>query len=129
MTSISISCPVNPSEDPDKVLSAIMSMFPDATVELGESGFTGTVPTLDTFAKRIRGQRILDAARSILLRNLHGSRTRMSLNKQVATVGKVSFADRNPVLGAIDVVIEGEDLEAYIDRVAPMTVDGEEVRA
>jgi predicted RNA binding protein with dsRBD fold (UPF0201 family) len=53
----------------------------------------------------------------------------MSLNKQVATVGKVSFADRRPVLGAIDVVIEDDDISALIDRVAPMTVDGEEVRA
>ena len=41
----------------------------------------------------------------------------------------MSFADRNPVLGAIEVRIEDDDLEALIDRVAPMTVDGEEVRA
>lgn len=128
MVSIRISCPVNPSEDPEKVRSALMSMFPDAELELGESGFEGTAPSLDTFGRRIRGQRILDAARSVLFKNMHGDRTRMSLNKQVATVGKVSFADRNPVLGAIEVEIEGEDLEGYIDRVAPMTVDGEEVR-
>ncbi len=52
----------------------------------------------------------------------------MMLNKQVATVGKVSFADRNPVLGAIEVFVEDDDLLGLIDRVAPITVDGEEVK-
>ena len=128
MISIRLYCPVNPSEDSEKVRKAIMSVFPDAEVELGEKAFEGTLPSLDSFGKRIRSQKILDAARGVLLRNLHGNKTYMSINKQVATVGKISFADRNPVLGAIEVTIEGDDLEALIDRVSPMTVDGEEVR-
>ena len=128
MTIVSISCPVNPSEDPEKVRSAILSIFPNAVLELGEDGFTGTAENLDAFGKRIRSQRILDAARAVLIMNMRGDRTRMSLNKQVATVGKVSFADRNPVLGAIEVTIEDTGLVALIDRLAPMTVDGEEVR-
>ena len=128
MTSVRITCPVNPSEDPDKALAAIRSIFPDAELELVDRGYEGTAPSLDGFGRLIRRQKILDASRSILLKNMHGSTTRMSLNKQVATVGKVSFADRNPVLGAIDVTVEDDDLEALIDRVAPMTVDGEEVK-
>ncbi len=128
MTAVKVSCPVNPSEDPDKVRAAIESIFPDAELELGEKGFSGTA-SLDRFSKAIRSQRILDAVRGVLLANVRGNSTRMSLNKQVATVGKVSFADRRPVLGAIDVVIEDDDISALIDRVAPMTVDGEEVRA
>ncbi len=129
MYSVRLYCPVNPSEDPEKVLKAIQSIFPDAEVELGEKAFEGTLPSLDSFGKRIRSQKILDAARGVLLKNLHGGKTYMSINKQVATVGKISFADRNPVLGAIEVTIEGDDLESVIDRVAPMTVDGEEVKA
>lgn len=129
MTSVSIFCPVNPSEDPDKVLAAISSIFPDATMELSEGAYRGTAPGLDRFSQLIRRQRILDAARAILVTNARGNRTSMSLNKQVATVGKVSFAGRNPVLGAIEVTIEDEGITALIDRVAPMTVDGEEVKA
>lgn len=129
MTSVTIACPVNPSEDPEKVRAAIAAIFPDAELELGDEGFEGTCPSLDSFGKLIRRQRILDAARAVLLKNMHGRRTHMSLNKQVATVGKVSFADRRPVLGAIEVSVEDDDLEALIDRVAPMTVDGEEVKA
>ncbi len=128
MYSVRLYCPVNPSEDPEMVLKAIQSIFPDAEVELGEKAFEGTLPSLDSFGKRIRSQKILDAARGVLLKNLRGGKTYMSINKQVATVGKISFADRNPVLGAIEVTVEGDDLEAVIDRVAPMTVDGEEVK-
>lgn len=129
MTSVRITCPVNPSEDPEKVLAAVKAIFPDAELEFGEGGYEGTAPSLDGFGKLLRRQRILDAARGVLLKNMRGGRTHMSLNKQVATVGKVSFADRHPVLGAIEVEIEDEDLEALIDKVAPMTVDGEEVKA
>ena len=128
MAVVKVSCPVNPSEDPDKVRAAIESIFPDAELELDGKGFSGTA-SLDRFSKAIRSQRILDAVRGVLLANVRGNSTRMSLNKQVATVGKVSFADRRPVLGAIDVTIEDDDISALIDRVAPMTVDGEEVRA
>lgn len=129
MTLVSIECPVNPSEDPEKVRAAILSIFPDAGLELGDGRYTGTAPGLDRFSALIRKQRILDATRAVLLSNARGGSTRMSLNKQVATVGKVSFADRRPVLGAIEVRVEDDDLEALIDRVAPVTVDGEEVRA
>lgn len=128
MTVVTITCPVNPSEDPEKVLAAVKAVFPDADLELGENGYEGTASSLDGFGRLIRRQKILDASRSILLKNMHGNRTHMSLNKQVATVGKVSFADRNPVLGAIEVIVEDDDIELLIDRVAPMTVDGEEVK-
>ncbi len=129
MTVISISCPVNPSEDPDKVRSAILNIFPDAELEQDDRGFKGTAPGLDRFHQLIRKQKILDATRGVLMTSIRGTRARMLLNKQVATVGKVSFADRNPVLGAIEVFIEDDDLEAYVDRLAPITVDGVEVKA
>ncbi len=128
MAKVEISCQVNPSEDPEKVRAAIESIFPDAELELSERGFVGTA-SLDMFSKAIRRQKILDAVRGVMMSNVRGNTTRMSLNKQVATVGKVSFVDRRPVLGAIEVAVTDDDIQALIDRVAPMTVDGEEVRA
>ena len=128
MTSISLFCPVNPSEDPDMVREAVLSLFPDAELELGEKGFVGTAPGLDLFSAQIRKQRILDATRAVMTKGMRDNRTRFLLNKQVATVGKISFADRNPVLGGIEVSVEDDDLQSLIDRVAPETVDGEEVR-
>ena len=126
MATVNVFCQVNPSEDPEKVRAAILSIFPDAELEETERGFRGTA-SLDRFSRIIRRQKILDATRGVMLSGMKGDTTRFSLNKQVATVGKVSFADRRPVLGAIQGDIEGDGLEALIDKVAPMTVDGEEV--
>ena len=126
MTAVRISCPVNPSEDEEKVRSAVLSIFPDAELSLNDGRLEGEA-TLDRFSKAIRRQKILDATRAVMIMNSRGNTPRLSLNKQVATVGKVSFADKRPVLGAIEVTIEDDDLMALIDRVAPITVDGEEV--
>lgn len=126
MTSVEIFCPKYPSEDAELVRKAIMKIFPDAELELDEKGFRGTA-TLDRFARIIRSQKILDATRSILMRNVRGNSTRMDINKQVATVGKVSFTDKRPVLGAIEVRITDDDIQGLIDTVSPETVDGEEV--
>ena len=127
MTSVTIECPVNPSEDEEKVSAAIFKIFPDAELERTEKGFRGTA-TIDHFSKQIRRQKILDATRGVMLKNRRGEKTWVNLNKQVATVGKISFADKNPVLGAIEVCIEDDDIEGLIDIVAPVTVNGEEVR-
>jgi len=126
MAEVTVRCPVNPSEDEGKVRGAVLSIFPDAKLSL-EDGMLSGAATLDCFHCIIRNQRILDATRSVLIRNMRGNTTWMNLNKQVATLGKVSFADRNPVLGAIEVMIRDDDIQALIDRLAPVTVDGEEV--
>ena len=128
MTSVKIKCPVKPSEDVEKVRSAILNIFPDAELTLNDGLYEGEA-SLDRFSKAIRKQKILDATRAVLITNMRGNTTRMMLNKQVATVGKVSFTDRRPVLGAIEVTIEDDNILMLIDRVAPVTVDGEEVKA
>ena len=103
MPTVSIVCPVYPSEDPDKVRSAIEKLFPDAVIEE-------------------------DATRSVLYRGKKGSdRTVFHLNKQVAFMGKVSFSEPKAILGTIKVTVEEPDILALIDKVAPETVDGEEV--
>ena len=127
MTLVMIECQVNPSEDPEKVAEAVLSIFPDAELEETGKGLKGTA-SIDHFSKLIRKQKILDATRGVMIKNRRGDRTWVNLNKQVATVGKVSFADKNPVLGAIEVCVQDEDIEGLIDRVAPVTVDGEEVK-
>lgn len=126
MTRTAVDCPVNPSEDPEKVKAAILRLFP--TAELSDEGgrFRGEAD-LEAFSKLIRKQKILDSTRGMLFKGKHGDKTVILLNKQVATVGKVSFAEPHAVLGAIKVTIEDDDLEALIDRIAPETVDGEEV--
>ena len=64
----------------------------------------------------------------MLYRGKKGSdRTVFHLNKQVAFMGKVSFSEPKAILGTIKVTVEEPDILALIDKVAPETVDGEEV--
>ena len=127
MPSIEITCPVYPSEDPEKVKTAILKIFPNATLEVSDMGIKGTTDNLDRFSKQIRKQKILDTTRSVMLHGKRGDRTRIFLNKQVAFVGKVSFCEEKTILGTMKVVIIDEDIDGLIDKVAPVTVDGEEV--
>ncbi len=131
METVTVTCPVYPSEDPDKVRAALANIFPTGEFELGEKGMTGQADLVQ-FSALIRRQRILDTARSQMQKGTRGGHTKTSfnLNKQVATVGKVSFVDYRTVLGTINVTVETDgDIDLVIDRVAPMTVDGEEVKA
>ncbi len=127
MTSIEISCPVYPSEDPEKVRTAILKVFPDAQLETTDENITGTTESIERFSKQIRKQKILDTTRSVMIRGKRGDRTRFFLNKQVAFVGKISFCEEKTILGTIKVLVIDEDIDALIDKVAPVTVDGEEV--
>lgn len=126
MVKIMLLCNVNPSEDPNKVKLAITKIFPDADIVLENNIYHG-IATLDNFSRLIRDQKILDATRSIMISNMHNHHTSINLNKQAATVGKISFVDPKPILGSIEVFIEDEDINAVIDHVAPSTINGKEV--
>lgn len=128
MVSVEVSCPVFPSEDPDKIRAALLNIFPTAVLEECDGKIFGPAD-LEAFSKLIRRQKILDTARNQMQKGTRGKsgRTIFNLNKQVATVGKVSFVDYRTALGTITVTVESDDLDSLIDRVAPMTVNGEEV--
>ena len=127
MPTIEIFCPVYPSEDPEKVKAAILKVFPDAELEESGDEIKGRSSSLERFSKQIRKQKILDTTRSVLIHGKRGDKTRFFLNKQVAFVGKISFCEEKTILGTIKVVLTEENLDDLIDKVAPVTVDGEEV--
>jgi predicted RNA binding protein with dsRBD fold (UPF0201 family) len=127
MVAVWIFCPVCPSEDQEKVRDAVLNIFPGASLERTEHGFEGKADT-DRFYDLIRKQKILDSTRSTMFKGARGNRIVIHLNKQVAVVGKVSFTDPKTILGTLQVTMETDDPEALIDRIAPRTVDGEEVR-
>lgn len=127
MPTIEIFCPIFPSEDSEKVKTAILRIFPDAELTVSEDGIEGIANSIDRFSAQIRKQKILDTARSVLTRGKRGDRTRIFLNKQVAFVGKISFCEERTILGTLRAVIIDEGIDSLIDRVAPVTVDGEEV--
>lgn len=120
MVNVRLSTRCFPTEDRDKVVRAMTSLFPDAQVS-GEETITGEASSMETFADMLKRQRIRDAARAVMYRGAGEGSTHFRLNKQVAAVGRISFSEESHPLGDIDVVIETEYIRALIDSIAPKT--------
>ncbi len=118
---ISIYTRVYPTESVEKIKNAILTIFPDSQFSFSSDTLKGISHDISTFAKLLKEQRIRDTARGVLLGNLRGNVVEFRINKQVATVGKVSFSVGNVPLGDIKVVVEGENLAQVIDEIAPDT--------
>ncbi len=131
---VKVSALVHPTEVPEKVTSAIKSLFP---VELHPEDFgvprlygEGDLGSLRKLHLLLREYRILDTARQVLLAGIEGNTAQFRMNKQVAFVGKVNFPAGEESLGSIYVEISADnrdDLMKVIDWLAPRTIEGKPV--
>ncbi len=96
------------------------SLFPDAEMS-GDEELEAHSRSVNAFAEQLKRQRIRDAARAVLRRRMEGNKTTFRLNKQVAAIGKVSFSEEEHPLGDIAVEISADDINAFIDEIAPNT--------
>jgi predicted RNA binding protein with dsRBD fold (UPF0201 family) len=113
-----------PTEDRDRVVAAMKALFPDAVAE-GDDPIVAKAGSVEAFAEQLAKQRIRSAARRILRRGVSGEETRFRLNKQVASLGKISFSEEEHALGDIEVVISARDVLALIDTIAPRPLEEE----
>jgi len=127
----SITVKVNPTEDPEKVKKAVQHIFPASSFEevsqkkgiLLVAKIEGKAG-LSKFYNLLRQERILDAARAIMLRGIDGNEITFYLNKQVAYVEHISFCEpqgESP-LGPIKVEMTCENTIDLIDWLAPRSV-------
>jgi predicted RNA binding protein with dsRBD fold (UPF0201 family) len=119
MAEVRISARCFPTEDRSKVLDAIFGLFPDFVPEPRDDPIVGTAHSTDAFAEALKRQRIRSAARKIMRRSISGDSFRFKINKQVATIGKISFSEEEHPLGDITITISSENAEATIDEIAP----------
>ncbi|MBU1158281.1 MAG: hypothetical protein KKE24_02970 [Candidatus Thermoplasmatota archaeon] len=110
-----------PTEDRSKVVQAILSIFPDAVID-GDDEIIARTSSFEHFSEMLQKQRIRSAARSALRRSMMPGSIRFNLNKQVATIGKISFSEECRPLGDIVVEVSCEDPEGLIDSIAPLPV-------
>jgi predicted RNA binding protein with dsRBD fold (UPF0201 family) len=120
MVEIRLSARCYPTENRGKIVEAIVGLFPDAEVD-GDDPIVGRSTTADAFGDALRRHRIRDAARAIMRRGRKGNSTKFLLNKQVATIGKVSFSEENHPLGDIEVTMTSDNIDELIDSIAPNT--------
>ena len=132
-----IETPLNPTEDPEKVLRAVRNLFPNCSPSIVRSderhgkleGSMSRLEDLDNLRILLRQGVIRDAARKILLRNISGSSIVVHLNKQAAFAGKASFCERydESPLGPVTLTITVENPEQVIDWLAPSSRRRQEI--
>jgi len=120
MVEIRLSARCFPTENREKIVEAIIRLFPDADVD-GDDPIVARSASVDAFGDALRRYRIRDAARAVMRRGRKGNSTSFILNKQVFAVGKVSFSEENHPLGDIEVAIVSDNIDELIDTIAPNT--------
>ncbi len=124
---------MRPTEDQEKIIKALTNLFDldDIKVEDGGKykkivGVSEKVSSLKKFREKIWMQRILDTARSMMLRGASEESIIFMLHKQAAYAGKVSFIENEneSSLGPIVVKIETKAPREIIDWLAPKTSEG-----
>ncbi len=130
---LSVKARVYPTENSEKVMKAIKNIFPDLRLEVETledyslvKGDAETREALEELHSKLRKERILDTARSILLASRQGNEVSFQINKQAAFANRLNLSAESS-LGAIEVEIEDEEIEELINWLAPKTFEGREI--
>ncbi len=116
---VQVSCQINPSEDPSKVKTAILNIFPDLEISISDElliGKSDNTGTLSIISESIHSKNTKNIYQRILKKNSNENSTWFYLNKQAAFVNTVSLCNESneSPLGPIKVVLEGNDIENII---------------
>jgi hypothetical protein len=126
MRSPNISCKIeifsslNPSEDPKKIETAILNVFPNAKIKIDNFSITSNSKDLHLLEKIydvIHSNQSQKIYQRQLEKNLENDSTWFYLNKQAAFVGTISLceeAEESP-LGPIKVILTSSNIDKIID--------------
>lgn len=108
---------VNPTEDMDKVITAISNIIKFDELEIGDGYVmvTGGIDSIQDLRGSLKTRKIRDTAQKIFLKGQEDKIIKFSLNKQAALVSTPNFVDgKMSALGDIEVTIETDDTEDFI---------------
>ena len=117
---IEMSCSVNPSEDPDKIKTAIENIFPYSIIKNENFSIKAQSKELRSFEKiyeTIHTNQTQKIYTRNLENNLENDTTWFFLNKQAAFVEKVVICDEaeESPLGPIKVTLTSSNIDEIID--------------
>jgi predicted RNA binding protein with dsRBD fold (UPF0201 family) len=118
--SIEIFCSINPSEDSNKVKSAILNIFPKCEIKIEKFSLKGNSNDLHSLEKiynAINSTQSEKIYQRRLEKNLDNNSTWFYLNKQAAFVEKIAIceeSDESP-LGPIKVILTSTQIDRIID--------------
>ena len=124
---VKVEAPVNPSEDPQKVIGAIESVIERCSPEFRYGSrvvgrAAGSEP-LGLLYEQVRSRSAMGVLRRMLIDNRAGDSTWFLLNKQAAAAGIAAVIEdeQESQLGPIRVAISCEELDSLIDWLVPET--------
>ena len=120
---IEMICPVNLSEDPDKVIQAISNIFPHSTIKNENFSIKAQSNELRSLEKIYESLVSTQSQKSYtrnLENNLDGNSTWFFLNKQAAFVDQVAICDEaeESPLGPIKVILNSSNIDGIIDWIS-----------
>ena len=113
-------CSINLSEDPQKVESAILNIFPNCKIEhekFSLKALSENLHTLEKIRESIHSMKSQKTFRRTLEKNLDLDTTWIYLNKQAAFAEKIAIcekSDESP-LGPIKIIITSRNLDRIIE--------------
>jgi len=120
---IEMVCPVNLSEDPDKVIQAISNIFPHSTIKnenFSIKAQSNELRSLEKIYESIVSTQSQKSYTRNLENNLDGNSTWFFLNKQAAFVDQVAICDEaeESPLGPIKVILNSSNIDGIIDWIS-----------
>jgi len=117
---IEILTSINPSEDPHKVGSAILNIFPNCDIKIEKFSIKGNSNDLHLFEKiheAIHSMQSQRSYRRALQKNLDNDSTWFYLNKQAAFAGKIALCEESEEspLGPIKIILTSTTIDRIID--------------
>ena len=124
--SIEVFCTINPSEDLQKIETAILNIFPDIEINKNNMQITRIskkIESLSRIFEIIHNRRITNVYRRTLNQNLSENSTWFYLNRQAAYVDVIALCneeDESP-LGPIEIILDSQQIEQVIDWLTSFT--------
>ena len=121
---ISAYCAVNPSEDINKIRTAVSNVLININEKTTENSLTANSNNYQSLAKIyeiIRAKNIKNAYRRNLRQNVVGDSTWFYLNKQAAFTNVIALCERDneSPLGPIKIVLQSKNIQDVIDWLVP----------
>lgn len=114
MLTVRVRAPVKATEAPERVVEAVLNLFPDADVEVRDHEVVAEAPDLEGLREAVRRHQIPDTAREVMLRGRRGDRADFALGKQAAYAQRPHFGAGHSPLGDLEVTVTAEDEEALL---------------
>ena len=123
---VNIETEIHPTEDERKVIEAVRNLFPNAEIKIENGKLFAKTTDLSRFRELLRKQKILDTARTELVKGRQNGEIVVYLNKQTATVSRINFCDEKSILSPLKVTFKPYNIpfKKFLDYIAPQTKNG-----